>query len=413
MSATLNGLRAVSVRVLVPYQGVWIADVDLDPDIVATAPTSGPATIVIGAPPVATLLGIIDPLFSGSFVAAAKVRVVGGFGGWSKSVPSQDFENPAGVLSPAVLVPTGALVGEKVTVLEPELLAAASYARSAGPARRVLEGRSWWVDPTTGVTFVGPRPPAPPDPSLQVLDWDPDTKTAELASDTLILPGTPLVDTRIGESPVIVRDVEQTFDTRGSRATAWCSTGSVSRLQVALKALIRELAKTAHLKCYRYRVVAPPPGDTSNTKWNLQAVDRDSTTGAASPMPDLIPGTVWTGMSGVLAKVAPSLEVLVHFVDGDPGQPVVVGFSTLELPLELDLDATVALNLGILAPLVKLAGGGAPVGRVGDEVTITIDATAAGGLTAPGGSGGPCTLTSGPIAVKGTITKGSLKVQSG
>ncbi len=410
MSATLNGLRAVSVRVLVPYQGVWIADVDLDPDLVATAPTSGPAAIVIGVPPVATLLGVIDPLFSGSFVAAAKVRVVGGFGGWSKSVPAQDFENPAGVLSPAVLVPTGAIVGEKVTILVPELLAAASYSRSAGPARRVLEGRSWWVDPTTGVTFVGgPRPPAPPDLSLQVLDWDPDTKTAELACDTLILPGTPLVDTRIGESPVIVRDVEQTFDTRGSRATAWCSTGAVSRLQVALKALIRELAKTAHLKCYRYRVVNPPPGDTSNAKWNLQAVDRDSTTGAASPMPDLIPGTVWTGMSGVLAKVAPSLEVLVHFVDGDPGQPVVVGFSTLALPLELTVDATVAVKIGPTAPAVLLAGGGAPIGRVGDAITITPAQIASAGLIA-NLSTGAVTATS---PLQGAISEGSSKVASG
>lgn len=402
MSAAVNGLRALSVRLVLPYQGVWIADIDLDPDVVLTVPPAGPAVITIGTPPVATLIGAIDPLFSGSFVAAAKMRVVGGFGGWSKSVPAQDFANPAGVLSPVVLVATGALVGEKVTVLLPKLLGAAKYSRSAGPARRVLDGSPWWVDPTTGVTFVGaPRPPALPDPSLEVISWDPDTKTAELTCDALVLPGTPIVSTKIGESPVIVRDVEQIFHGSGSRVTAWCSTGAVSRLQVALTSMVRELARTAFLKVYPYRVVGPDPTDPSGKKLLLQAVGRDPLTQAASPMPDQVPCEVYTGTSGTQAKVTPGLQVLVHFVNGEPGDPVILGFSTLVLPTELTLDALAAVHVGKTALAVEIAGGGHPV-AFADLVLVELGKLAGilNGLVGPGTYTPPATV-------------GSLKVTSG
>lgn len=403
MSATVNGLRALTVRLVMPYQGVWLADIDLDPDVVQAVPPAGPAVITIGAPPVATLAGTIDPLFSGSFVASAKLRVLGGGGGWSRPVPSQDFANPAGVLSPVVIPATGALVGEVVTVLVPKLLATAKYERSAGPARRVLDDSPWWVDPTTGVTFVGgPRPPAVPDPSLEVISWDPDTKVAELTCDALVLPGTPIVSTKIGESPVIVRDVEQVFQGSGSRVTAWCSTGAVSRLQVALTSMVRELARTAYLKVYPYTVVGPAAGDTTGQKWLLQAVGRDPLTQAATPMPDQVPCTAYAGTSGASAKLTPGIQVLVHFVNGNPADPVMLGCSMLVLPSELTLDAIAAVHVGKTALAVDLAGGGAGVARIGDTIDFSELI-----VTAPSG-GGPCT-----VAGVLKIATGSMKVTSG
>lgn len=52
---------------------------------------------------------------------------------------------------------------------------------------------------------------------------------------------------------------------------------------------------------------------------------------------------------------------------------------------------------------ITLNGGTLHVARHSDAVQTTIDAIAAGGITAPPG-GGPCTLTAGPITLDGTIT---------
>lgn len=390
MSAiTLNGLRVVSARILTPWRGIPLVDVDLDPDVVATAPSSGPATLTVGVPPVVSVTGVVDPLASGAFVAAAKARLVCGHGGWAKDVPAQPFHNDGGLLSTTVYTATGALVGETVVDLVPRPIGS-DYARANGRASRVLDGVDFWVDPTTGVTSVGPRPPALPDKSLEILEWDPLTHTAILSCDALVVPGTPLLDPRIGVTPVIVRDVEQVFDERGSRATAWCSANAVGPLQAALTSMVREFGKLAHLKVYRYRFVSPAgPGKAA-----LQAVDRDAVTGSASPLPDLPVASEWTGVPGCTALMPPSLEVLVAFTDGDPAQPRIVGYSTAALPTELDLDASVMVNLaggasplvlapwatGLAAALVTFATGLTTVSLAGQAATLL---AAIGALASP------------------------------
>lgn len=383
---TLNGLRCVSARFVFPLTGVWFADLDIDPDALASSvPTSGPATVSIGTTPAQALVGVVDPLAAGSFGPVLRVRVLGGAGGWQKGVPAQHFHSDGGLTTEIIYSTTGALVQELVTVVEPTLLGP-DYVRTAGPASRIFEDEAWYVDPLTATTFVGPRPPAIPDVSLQVLTWDPLTKSAEVACDALILPGTPLVDTRIGESPVIVADVEQTFDASGSRATCWTSPALMpaSRLRVALQTMIRELGKRAILevKLYRFVEVAGSP-----TMMALQAVDRDPLTGAAAPWPDLIPVTQWTGFPGATATLPPALEVLVALVDG---APVVLGYSTLELPLTSTVDASVSLEIGPTAPTVSIGSPAAalPVAQAAPLAALVASAciAAVGGAT-PGDGG--------------------------
>lgn len=353
MSAiTLNGLRVVSMRVVNPWRGVPFIDVDLDPDIAATAPSSGPAVIVVGAPPstpIITLLGVIDPLAAGVFVATARVRVLAGKGGWSKTVPAQHFNDPAGALTSTVVRnATAALVLEQVVDAVPTLYGT-DYARSNGRASRVLDGVDWWVDLVTGVTTVAPvRPPVPPDLSLEILSFDPLTQVAELTCDTLIVPGTILADPfRLGPVPLIVRSVEQHFDASGSHAKASCSTNTVDRLQAALRTMVAEFGELAGVRTYRYRFVSQ--GETPALAV-LQAVDRDPLTGLPATMPDLIPCPEWTGVAGCSSLLPDALEVLVQFVGNDPTSPRVIGYSTLTLPLQVTVDATVAVNIGTTAP---------------------------------------------------------------
>lgn len=343
---TVNGLRTVSVRLLHLWRGAWICDAEIDPDDVAQAPSSGPVTLLMGG---STLLGTVDPRGSGTFVSRAWVRIVGGANGWDQPIAAQHFHADNQTTNTAVYSAAASLVGEKVVVAKPAPLAV-DFVRSAGPASRVLEDVDWYVD-LQGVTQVGPRLPAVPDLSLTLIDWDPVRQLAELTCDALVVPGTVVTDPRLNGQPITLRDVEQIFDAQGSRITAWVSTSPATRLLTALSNAIRELAGTAYLKVRRYRIIQ----ENVDGRLQLQAV------APSQGMPDTLPLRVWPGMSGDSAKLKPSSEVLVHFVDGLPEGPVVLGFSSEALPLERTVDATVATHIGPSSPLVDLAGGKIPI----------------------------------------------------
>jgi len=378
-AATVAGHRALSVRLLMPWVGPWVAEIDLDPEDVALVPTSGKVPIQIGDS--VTLLGTIDPRGSGAFVASTKLRVVGGGGGWDKPVKPQHWHAAGGVTSTLVYQATAATVGETVVDLAPVSLGP-DFVRSGGPASRVFgDALTWWVD-VSGVTQVGARPSASADASLEILEWDPTTQRAEVTCDALILPGTVLTDKRLSVSPV-VRDVEQTFSHGGSRASVWCATATptAGRLAMALRNLVREAGRTDYLRVYRYRFIEERGGGLA-----LQAVDR------ALGFPDVIPAPVWTGVPGGTGKLAPSTEVLVEFVDGDPRQPIVRGFSTVALPLEATLDATTSVHVAPSAGALDLAGGGHPV-ALADKILAEL-ANVAAGIASAGGSYTPPTSPS-------------------
>ena len=147
------------------------------------------------------------------------------------------------------------------------------YMRSAGPASRVFGDADWYVD-LTGVTQVATRPTATADASLTLIQWDAVQQRAELTCDALLRPGTTLSDPRLNGATPVVRDVEQTFDAKGSRIVAWCAVQAVTRLVEAFTNLVRDFGRTATLKTYLYRIVLE--GSTGACK--LQAVNPSSGT---------------------------------------------------------------------------------------------------------------------------------------
>ena len=341
----LNATAAVSVRIVTPAVGAWFADVDLDLGADGGVP-SGAATLAIGS---TIMQCTVDPEASGKFGTKAKVRVVGGRNGWQKLVDAQHFHNDFGVLSSNVFAVTAAAVGETVVDATPTRLGA-DFVRTAGPASRVLSGFAWYVD-TSGVTVIGPRPPIPQPLGLEVLAWHPTSRRAEIASDELVLPGTVLVEPRFGSA--VVQDVEQTFGADGARAVAWCKPPDAPeasppgvRLARALAALARESTGVQYLRRYAYRITSQ-----AADRLNLQAVDK---TDAPAFLQSV---EVWAGSSGYAATYAPGTEAHVVFVDGDPAQPVVVGFAK-STPTKLELDGVqVVINKGVQ-----------PAARMGDAV---------------------------------------------
>lgn len=395
MGLVLNpgNIAVLSARLLFPERGVWLADLQLDADVIALAPSAGKIALTIGAAPgpLVTLVGTVDPRGTGAFSSLYTVRMVGGGGGWDSTVPRQDFQSDAMVLSTVPYSATGAMVGEVVAVQIPRPLGT-HFVRIAGPASRVLDREaSWWVDPVTGVTTVGLRPPAVADPSLTLIFWDAAAQVATLTCDALVVPGTVIVDPRIGATPVTVRDVEQIFDGHGSHVTAWCGASAVTQLANDLRSMVREFAGVAHLRTYLYRVVVQDP---ATGRVQLQAVHPDA--GA----PDTLPMVPWTGVQGATVKYKPGSLVRVAFMEGDPGQPIIDASETASLPLEATYDATLDVKVGPSAALVALAGGAIPVALAPSILTLNtaLGVWAAAVATALQSAGFPITAPTSTLA---------------
>lgn len=322
---TLNGLSAPKVRLIIPYRGAWVADVEVIYPDAKLALLAGPAVLVVGDK---TLLGTIDSTRSSSFVDRVSVRVVGGANGWSKTVTAQHF---AGfVLSSLVTLATGAEVGERCVDAIP-IAYGSNYVRVAGPASSVLEGRQWFVELTTGTTIVADWPPLPMTPDVALLDWDASQIRATLSADLLVTPGTILLDTRFNGKTYTVRDVEAVYSGEGNTITAWCGDAAQTRFASTLRGMVRQFAQTDALKFYLYRFVAETSGLA------LQGI----TPGA----PDLNPIEQWGGMQGVVASLTPGTQLVIGFIGGDYSQPFIAAYSLLSPPLELAL-------AGGAAPLV-------------------------------------------------------------
>jgi hypothetical protein len=343
----LGGLLATSVRLVTPWSGARWAEVDVDLESAEAPAPAGRSVLRIG---LESFVVRIDPRGTHKKGAKATVRVIAGGGGWDAPVRRQHFQSDAGVLVASVLAATAAEVGE--TVL-PGLAGrlGTSYVRTAGPASRVLAGRDWYVN-AAGVTVVASWPELPAVADLEVLDWDPITRAATIAADAVISPGLVLTDARFGRQ--VVRDVEQTFDAKGSRAHAWCATDPRSKLAGTFAHAVREVAGVSHLRNYRYRVATM----SGTTRANLQATD------PAAGAPDLFPVPLSYGLPGATFVHAPGQEATVGFVDGDPSRPVVLGYEAGTVPVsgalaavaELNLDA-VRVSVGAGAALVALSPG--------------------------------------------------------
>lgn len=338
MSILLGPSRVLSVRMVTPWSGTWVADCVLDPDVPPVLLGKLPLVIATNVP----LIGTPDPSASGTFGPCASVRLVGGLG-WSKPVIALPYHSDVGVLTTEVFATTAVEVGEAATDVIPERLGI-DYMRSEGPASRVLDGRDWYVTPV-GVTIIGPRIPTPMNPlTTEVMSWDPLRHVAVLATTDVITPGTILVDPKfIGA--LMVREVDQTWDDAGATAICRCTdvtadappSGGGSKLVGAIRALIDQRVQREYLAPQQYRVIE----QAADGRLILQAISKS--------VPEAALISIWPGVPGVTAKLLLGSEVLLEFAGGDPTSPVVRGFGPT-VPLEVAIDAI----------QVKIGEGAAP-----------------------------------------------------
>jgi hypothetical protein len=407
----LGAVRCVRAQVLFQWTGAWVAHVDVDPDGVVTASSvpSGAQTLTIGQS--ITLQGTVNAAQAARWVAGVQLELLAGGGGWSSIVPAQDFQSSGGVSAVSVENATAALIGEKVNDPQPISLGL-RWERLNGPASRIFRNpdRSWYID-TSGITQVGSWPTATPDPSVEVLSYDPIRQAAVCSADALILPGTVLTDTSSTprwDGPLTVRDVEMTWDAKGTRATCWFSTVAAPRVAGVLQQMVQEFAGVASLKRWIYTVVSVSGSGLAATL-NLQATANPD--GSASEAPPLANCPMWPGLAGLSCSPALSSHVAVVFLSPGWSDPVVVHFDNT-LPTAAGIDATGTVSVGVSATSVPIAGGGPPAARQGDTVTVLFP-----GLIPITGSIGGVPLVGGLIAIVspaiGQISTGSGKAQIG
>lgn len=165
--ASLNGIPIVKLALVLPWAGIWHADIQLDR---AIGPTTAPQILTLGQ----DLTGVCAALRAVDFTGARSLRVVGGTGGWRTTVPPLQYQSPTGVPVALVASDAAALVQEVPPIIGPTVspVAGPTFVRQGGAASLVLQSLfadGWWMN-MQGVVQVTPRLPTPIVAPFDLLD---------------------------------------------------------------------------------------------------------------------------------------------------------------------------------------------------------------------------------------------------
>jgi hypothetical protein len=150
--ADLNGTRVASGQITIPYYGVWHADLLLADEL--TVPTTA-----LGLTLTLAALVLKGTAFrTATYGGATSVRMIGGAGGWRKTLPAKYYRLASGLSLSTVLNDAARESGETITLASDRIIGTA-YVRESGPASKALatlSGGLWYVD-FTGRTQVATR----------------------------------------------------------------------------------------------------------------------------------------------------------------------------------------------------------------------------------------------------------------
>jgi hypothetical protein len=321
--ATIAGVRATSVRAWFSAWGNWHADFTLDGEHTLTGRVEAKLRDL-------TLSGTV--LSGGPAKGRSFYRIIGGAGGWGRTLPSKNYADDGGVKLSKIIGDAASEVGETVAGIGSTDRVGPGFTRDEGPASRVLEqycSQAWYVD-ELGVTRIGKRTGT----TLGV--GVPRTSQVDLARKTVTLAPTSLAGLMPG---VIVDgleavDVIHDINASGIRTEVWGASSYTTRRLEPLQMLLEQLDPFRQYRgIFEYRVVT-----LEGSRANLQAVR------ASSGMPDLRRVRVWPGVAGCEAQLELGSRVVVEFLDADPSRPVVTHFEDAE-------------GEGFVPVVLKLAGG--------------------------------------------------------
>lgn len=340
-TASLNGQRVTSAHVTIPKWGAWYADVSLDVERTIT----GAATLKIAD---VTFVGTV--LSGGPSNGRSSYRIVGGAGGWGKTVPAASEADDAGVRVATVLTTAAKDAGETLDATTlPGTRLGPAWARHEGPARDALEllvPGAWYVG-EDGITRLGARAAEAWKGKASLEPVDKARGVVVLAPETLVglVPGAIVAG-------IEAVDVWHSVADGKVRSTVWGSmSASSSRRLTAWRKLFEALDPGWRFRgVYEYRVVL-----LAGDRLDLQPVR------ASSEMPDLRRVPVAPGVAGAKSTLLPGARVFVTFVDQSPSRPIVIGYEDADgsgfKPVATTIDA---------ATVLKLADGLRPMAATGD-----------------------------------------------
>lgn len=207
----LDGQRAISGRVTVPYYGVWVADITLAlPD---TVPTN--TTLTVG-----NFVAPCTVFRSAPFAGTRSARVVGGAGGWRKPLAKQSYYSPNGVKVSTVIRDAAGQVGETVSVSSAvDGVIGNHYARPdlehASDLLRAVAGDEWWLDPKTGTTFVGSRTGVAIGTPFNAIKWSGGKGWFDVATEDVAawMPGNTFENSLVPTTTISLTEIS--FDNKG------------------------------------------------------------------------------------------------------------------------------------------------------------------------------------------------------
>ena len=343
----LDGERIQSGSITIPYWGALAGDVLL----ASSAQVAEQTTLTLG-----NLTCAVHVVRQASFSGSRSFRIVGGFGGWRKTVDRRYYASPASLTLSTVLHDVATEVGETVSVPASRLLGT-QFVRLRGPAVRVLEqlATDWWISPA-GVTTIGPRDTSRITTPLTVVSYSGGRGRFEIATEDMAswMPGRTFVSQTITE-PVTVGSVSITLGNDGKSRIEILNTTPSSpgnRLYDPIDELIQSSAPdmvfAALWECTIVAVNGSGP-------WTLDVTP----TSPACPLPGMTAIEYRPSLPGAKCKPGTGGLCTVAFLNMDPQRPIIVGFDTTQ-PDQIDIGAGSELAID-------------PVGRVvryGDTIQV-------------------------------------------
>lgn len=307
--AAVNGTAVTRANVALGRWGAWYAGVTLADDV----ELSGVVEFKIGG-----LTCSCAVVSGGALDGRASYYLVGGRGGWGKSLDAKGYSDDSGVKASKVLQDAADSAGESIAGL-PATRLGPHYARLQGPAYRVLADlapSNWHVD-LAGTTRIGTWPESTYTGTAARTRREAAFGVVDLATEDLagLVPGVV-----VGGNPA-ASDVEWTLTSKRLTASIYYAPRANRRLEAFAK-IIRALDPWApYRSLHEFRVVVQ-----SGERFDLQPVR----TGPGLPSLRNVP--VRPGVAGARNNVTPGENVLVAFVGGDPSRPAIVAHDAPDAP---------------------------------------------------------------------------------